>query len=217
MAFTHLICHNGDLGHERLLVRANLLEASAPIEVNNCDGEGWHSTQFQTADVRHRTDRLINLAHDLAAEACEMHEDEFSCDIDDTDNLRWQDRAKLCLLPRDIVKIAHLLDAAGSMFAGSDPLESAQEWIDAGFGYGIPEVSDWIDAGVWNPEVAYEFASNCLSPSKITEVAQGMLDEIADPDECARLWYDGCPIYDACQAGSGAELIAYAEQHFADA
>jgi len=217
MAFTCLICHNGDLGHERLLVRANLLEAAAPIEVNNCDGEGWHSTQFQTADVRHRTDRLIELAHDLAAEACEMHEDEFSCDIDDTDNLRWQDRAKLGLYDREVVEIAHLLDAAGSTVAGDDPLESAQQWIDAGFNFSIPDISDWIDAGVWNPEVAYEFEDAGYTPSQITEVAQAMLDETANPDECARIWHDGCPIYDACQIDSGAELIAYAEQHFADA
>lgn len=217
MAFTCVVCHNGYPGDDRLLVRANLLQASAQIEINCCDGEGWTPTQHQSANARCSYDGLVEIAHLIAAEIACTPPDDFACDIDNADDLRWEDRANLGLLPEGVGEIAHLLDDAGSTFAGDDPVKSAQKWVDAGYRREINDVGEWIDCGVWNPEVAAEFRDAGYTPFQITEVAQGMLDETADPEECARLWYDGCPIYDACQTGSGADLIAYAEQHFADA
>jgi hypothetical protein len=63
---------NGDLGAEEMLVRCNLSEASAPVEVDYCEGSGWQPTQFQCADACHRTSELICIAKGLAAEALEM-------------------------------------------------------------------------------------------------------------------------------------------------
>ena len=217
MAHTCVVCHNGYPGDDRLLVRANLLQASAQIEINCCDGEGWTPTQHQSANARCSYDGLAEIAHLIAAEITCTPPDEFECDIDNADDLRWQDRASLGLLPEGVGEIAHMLDDAGSKFAGNDPVKSAQEWIDAGFRHDTDDIDEWIGCGCWNPEVAAEFRDAGYTTSQITEAAQGLIDEVADPDECTRYWCDGCPIHDACQTGSAAEFIFYAEQYFADA
>ncbi len=70
----------GDLGGETMLVRCNLTEASAPIEVDYCEGEGWQPTQWQCANAAHRTSGLIAIGKQLAAQAVEMLESEFACE-----------------------------------------------------------------------------------------------------------------------------------------
>ena len=78
--------HDGDLGSEEMLVRCNLAEASAPVEVDYCTGDdldGWQPTQYQCADTRHTTDGLVRIGEILAASAVEMPADEFSCESEE--------------------------------------------------------------------------------------------------------------------------------------
>ena len=75
----------GDLGGETMKVRCNLSEASAPVQVDYCEGEGWQSTQYQCADARHRNSGLIAIGKTLAAAAVEMPEDEFDCESTEID------------------------------------------------------------------------------------------------------------------------------------
>ncbi len=73
----------GDLGSETMLVRCNLSQASAPIQADYDNGEGWASTQYQCADARHTTSGLIRIGKLLAAQAVEMPEDDFDCDAEE--------------------------------------------------------------------------------------------------------------------------------------
>ena len=71
---------DGDLGGEQMLVRCNLAEASAPVEVDYCTGDGWQPTQYQCADARHTNAGLIEIGEILAAQAVEIPTDKFSCE-----------------------------------------------------------------------------------------------------------------------------------------
>lgn len=79
---TTLKLTGGDLGREKMMVRANLSEASSPVQVDYCEGHGWEGTQWQTADCRHRASGLMRIAKLLAARAVEMDSGEFDCDVD---------------------------------------------------------------------------------------------------------------------------------------
>lgn len=76
----------GDLGSETLLVRCNLVEASAPVEVDYCVGNGWEPTQYQCADTRHSRAGLVAIAKSLAAAAVEASEAEFDCDVSEVED-----------------------------------------------------------------------------------------------------------------------------------
>lgn len=70
----------GGLGLETMMVRCNLSEASAPVQADYGNGRGWVGTQYQCADTGHRMSGLIEIAKILAARACEIPSDEFTCD-----------------------------------------------------------------------------------------------------------------------------------------
>lgn len=72
--------YGGDMCGEKIRVRCNLTEASAPVQVDWCndDGEGWCPTQYQCADASHRTSGLADIGMELAARAMEIAEDEFA-------------------------------------------------------------------------------------------------------------------------------------------
>lgn len=44
----------GDFAGDYMMVRCNLGQASAPIEIS-ADGKAWSGTQYQCADARHTT------------------------------------------------------------------------------------------------------------------------------------------------------------------
>ena len=71
---------NGDLGGETMLVRCDLTQASAPVQVDYKTGSGWEGTQYQCADARHTSQGLEQIAKQLAARAVEIPEGKFECD-----------------------------------------------------------------------------------------------------------------------------------------
>lgn len=73
----------GDLGGETMMARCNLAEASAPVQVDYGNGDGWESTQYQTADARHTVDGLTVIGKHLAARAVEVPESDFRCDAEE--------------------------------------------------------------------------------------------------------------------------------------
>lgn len=73
----------GNLGSETMMVRCNLAQASAPVQVDYEMGNGWEGTQYQCADASHRTDRLIEIAKGLAAHAVETPEADFTCEAEE--------------------------------------------------------------------------------------------------------------------------------------
>lgn len=80
--FTTIKLTGGDLGREKMMVRCRLANASSPVEVDYCDGDGWVCCQYQCADARHSKAGLIELGKELAARAVEMPTDEFDCDAE---------------------------------------------------------------------------------------------------------------------------------------
>jgi len=58
---TTIKLYGGDLGNETMLVRCNLTEASAPVQVDYCEGDGWVGCQYQCAETRHRTSGLVDV------------------------------------------------------------------------------------------------------------------------------------------------------------
>jgi len=68
----------GDLGSETVRVRCDLSRAESPVEADY--GDGWQPTQYQCADCRHSNDGLGRIGERLAARACEMDVDGFSCE-----------------------------------------------------------------------------------------------------------------------------------------
>jgi hypothetical protein len=75
----------GALGSETMLVRCDLTQASAPVQVDYCTGDGWESTQWQCADCRHTLVGLIELATRLAALAVEVRHEDFDCNVEEVD------------------------------------------------------------------------------------------------------------------------------------
>lgn len=74
----------GDLGSERMFVRCDLSQASAPVMVNYDEGAGWEATQWQCADCAHTDAGLAQFGLDLAAEAVGFSSDrDFACDVED--------------------------------------------------------------------------------------------------------------------------------------
>jgi hypothetical protein len=65
---------NGVLGGDVLLVRADLTQASAPIQVN-ANYQGWVSTCYQTADAEHRDEGLVAIGQRYANDAMGVPED----------------------------------------------------------------------------------------------------------------------------------------------
>lgn len=70
----------GDLGSEKIRVRCDLTQASAPVQVDYDNGEGWLPTQYQCADCSHRASGLAEIGMELAAQAVEIPVDEFSAE-----------------------------------------------------------------------------------------------------------------------------------------
>ena len=73
----------GDFGGDSMLVRCNLAQASAPIEISADKGRTWSGTQYQCADASHTTNGLIRIGREIAARELEMPAVE--CDAEELD------------------------------------------------------------------------------------------------------------------------------------
>lgn len=73
----------GDLGSEKMFVRCDLSQASAPVQVNYDEGSGWDSTQYQCADCRHTNSGLVRIGKLLAADAIQVSQEEFTCEVEE--------------------------------------------------------------------------------------------------------------------------------------
>jgi len=85
MTMTTIKLSGGDLGSETMAVRCNLTEASAPVQVDYHTGDGWEPTQYQCADCRHDRGELARIGKLIAAQAVEIPESEFACDVEEVD------------------------------------------------------------------------------------------------------------------------------------
>jgi hypothetical protein len=77
---TTLKLHGGDFGSDTMLVRCDLSQASAPVEIAVC--QEWKPTKYQCADTRHTVDGLRRIAKELAADELEVSRKHFHCYAD---------------------------------------------------------------------------------------------------------------------------------------
>jgi hypothetical protein len=68
---TTLKLTGGCLGSETMMVRCNLSDASALVQVDYMTGNGWEATQYQCADAKHLMHKLAEIGQELAERACE--------------------------------------------------------------------------------------------------------------------------------------------------
>ena len=72
----------GILGSETMLVRCQLANAAAPVEVDYCMGDGWKPTQYQAADARHYASGLAKVGMELAQVAVQ---EQGTCDWEEVE------------------------------------------------------------------------------------------------------------------------------------
>lgn len=97
---TTLKLDGGDLGDEVVLIRCDLRDASAPVEINYCEGNGWEPTQYQCADCCHSSARLADLGKELAAAAVRHDDDRpFDCDASELEEeIRFSEDGRISLV-----------------------------------------------------------------------------------------------------------------------
>lgn len=119
----------GDLGSEKMYVRCDLTRAEKPVEVDYCEGSGWESTQWQCASCSHRTSGLIAIGKELAAQAVQMDEAEFSCDARIVEN-------RISIYADDVwagdgrLSNGHIEDCAAILGGDQDTAEEIYEAIE---------------------------------------------------------------------------------------
>ena len=79
---TTIRLYGGDLGKEEIKVRCDLTQATAPVQVDYCEGEGWVDCQYRSADAGHRISGLTAIGQKLAARSVEVPSDAFFCECE---------------------------------------------------------------------------------------------------------------------------------------
>lgn len=83
--YTVLKLTGGDLGPSGVaMIRCDLAEASSPVEIDWCEGNGWESTQWQCASTRHTVAGLAEIAEILCGE---------SIPAEDREGIEWEEVA----------------------------------------------------------------------------------------------------------------------------
>jgi len=92
--------------------------------------------------------------------------------------------------------IEEILIAAGDMFSGNEPDETAAEWADEGF---TPEqVQSWVDVGCWDALTAAALRDAKVTPERAAERAADLIDAAGGKIEAADVYTDGSPMYATC-------------------
>lgn len=185
----------GDLGGETMLVRCNLSEASAPVQVDYCTERGeerWQPTQYQCADCRHYTSGLAEIGMILAAEAVGMGRDEFDCD--------WEEVEEV---DPTLSEMAAVLTSHGEQYTGNNVMDEAADWIDHGFS--AEDAGEWMDAGFWDAGAANTVRAMGLTPQQAAERAEALADA---EEDAAEVYTDGDVIYSICNGDTDASVLA---------
>lgn len=85
-------------------------------------------------------------------------------------------------------KIERVLKQAGHAYAGSNPQETAAEWID--YGFAASEVKEWIAVECWEPQVADECRKAGLTPDEAAEVIGASMYAVCNGERSVRDFVD---------------------------
>ena len=206
MPYSVVVLRGGDLEDRTVMVRCNLSDAAASVQVdwcrNNGRPSGWESTQYQCTDASHRWGELAELGKVLAADGGPVPHEEFECDALDEDDLNFDDRCRLGLVEPEIVAIVDVLARFGDKFTANDPEFTARRW--ARFGCAATEVAEWCEIGCWDLSALSAWRSAGLTPAQVKAAAKKLVADLDDPSE---KYTNGCPIYSCCNHDTSTDVI----------
>jgi hypothetical protein len=160
-------------------------------------GQHWESTQFQCADCRHYTSGLIEVGKQLAAQAVEMREDEFSCEAEEIDERT---------LDPKLSAMADGVTSRGERFAGNNVWDMAEAWTEAGFS--ATDAAEWMDAGFWDPDTAATVRDTGITAEQAAARAEALVEAAED---AAEDYTDGDPIYSICNGDTPVSVLTEAD------
>jgi hypothetical protein len=103
-----------------------------------------------------------------------------------------------------------VLQSHGERFAGNNPADEAQDWLDHGFS--AAQAEGWCEAGFWDAATAAAMRDAGVTAQDAAKAAEAMIEEIGD-GEAGEKYTDGDPIYAACNNDlSPDEIIAVARR-----
>lgn len=191
---------DGDLGGDEMLVRTDLSDPTAPIEVNHCDGEGWQSSGHQSAEAMGREWRLREVAILLAAEACQCDHAQFRVTTKSAEHaLPWRRLCQLGVVTGELAEVGKVI-ASDDKLSGGNTYEVALDWMSQGFS--PADVAGWTEIGCWDAWTAKELADAGLTPGQAMEAADavcehadhgspiGLIDEICNGDVSIKVLLD---------------------------
>ena len=189
---TVLKLSGGDLCGETMLVRCDLSQAAALVQVDYDNGDGWQPTQYQCADCRHYTSGLAEIGMILAAEAVGMDRDEFDCD--------WEEIEEV---DPTLSGMAAVLTSHGERYTGNNVMDEAADWIDHGFS--AEDAGEWMEAGFWDAGAAAIVRAMGLTPQQAAERAEALAEA---EEDAAEVYTDGDVIYSICNGDTAASVLA---------
>jgi len=99
-------------------------------------------------------------------------------------------------------EMAEMLESNGIRYAGNCADEIALDWLEHDFS--LESAESWCEIGCWDAATAYRFVLAGLTPEQVSEATQRLIDACDDP---AETWYDGDPIYAACNNDINVDVI----------
>lgn len=172
MAITTLRCAGGELGDvsEQILLRTDLANPAAPIEVDYCEGEGWEGTGQQSGNIGGGNDPVEafrRLARIIAADV--VGEEKFTGVVLEVED--GQEQLDL---------VTNLLWCLGPAFSGgteSRAWEVAGEWVAVGFD--LKGVRLWTKVGCWDADTAFALEQAGVTPSQARQAADVLGEQAA--------------------------------------
>ena len=107
-----------------------------------------------------------------------------------------------------ILALTKKLLESGETFSGgshNSALEIASQWYAHGFD--VDAMSDWIQARVWEADVAAKFVDNGITPDQVVDASKSLLESDGNPYDAPERWDSGCPIYHACNNNDTKPII----------
>lgn len=180
-------------------VAANWSQASAPVYFYG-DGK-WETRQYQVADFRHKPSEALECEIAMTMEAS-------GDEPDDTEVADICSNATEFTYREGFVGMRQMLESRGDYFSGNNPEDIANEWLD--YGFDTESAEEWCEIGVWDACTAAEFRDRGYIPGQVADASSDLLASYDDPDELAKAFTDGNPIYSVCNNDTSIDVIVAA-------
>lgn len=175
--------------------------------INNCN---YSSRDDEAGKAIMRAVKMSGLSHcpSEVIDSLDALEDVLS-DYADDDSLeavqacRDAEQAVVDATPtREQLAMLAVIYEHGDKFAGNNPIDAANAWIDAGFS--ASDADGWMDAGWWDAARAGTARDLGLTPQQTEERAEALADACDNPIE---EYTDGDVIYSICNCDTDIDVL----------